>query len=126
MNEWLRENSALVLVALCVAGAVFLLAALVLLVLWLVARRAQRRALRERVEADRDRLDFELLAAEQTSRLRIVRELQEIIVHSLTVIVGQADGARYAADSGPYRATDDRSGHRTTGGPRDRRGLRES
>lgn len=101
MNEWLRGNSALVLVMLGVAGAVVALAALLFLVLWLVARRAHRRALRERVEADRDRLDFELLAAEQTSRLRIVRELQEIIVHSLTVVVGQAEGARYAAAQDP-------------------------
>jgi signal transduction histidine kinase len=97
VNEWLRENSALVLVTLCTAGAVFLLAAVVLLILWLVARRSLRRALAERVAADRDRLDFELLAAEQTSRLRIMRELHELIVHSITVIVSQADGARYAA-----------------------------
>jgi signal transduction histidine kinase len=101
VNEWLRENSALVLVSLCVAIAVLLLATLVFLILWLVARRAWRRALTERVEADRDRLDFELLAAEQTSRLRIIRELHELIVHSITVIVGQADGARYAAAADP-------------------------
>jgi signal transduction histidine kinase len=101
VNEWLRENSALVLVALCVAIAVLLIAALVFLILWLVTRRGYRRALRERVEADRDRLDFELLAAEQTSRLRIIRELHELVVHSITVIVGQADGARYAAAQDP-------------------------
>jgi signal transduction histidine kinase len=101
VNEWLRENSALVLVALCTAGAVFLLAAVVLLILWLVTRRAWRRALAERIAADRDRLDFELLAAEQTSRLRIMRELHELVVHSITVIVSQADGARYAAAADP-------------------------
>ncbi len=101
MNEWLRENSALVLVALGVAVAVLLVAALLFLILWLVARHRYRRALAERVEADRDRLDFELLAAEQTSRLRIIRELHELIVHSITVIVGQADGARYAAAQDP-------------------------
>jgi signal transduction histidine kinase len=101
VNEWLRENSALVLVALCTAGAVFLLAAVVLLILWLVTRRSLRRALAERVAADRDRLDFELLAAEQTSRLRIMRELHELVVHSITVIVSQADGARYAAAADP-------------------------
>ena len=101
MDGWLRENWAPTLVTLGVAAAVLLLAALVFLILWLVARRAHRRALTERVEADRDRLDFELLAAEQTSRLRIIRELHELIVHSLTVIVGQADGARYAAAADP-------------------------
>lgn len=101
MNEWLRDNSALVLVALCVASTVLLLAAVLFLILWLVARRGRRRALAERVEADRDRLDFELLAAEQTSRLRIVRELHELVIHSITVIVSQADGARYAAAHDP-------------------------
>ena len=101
MNQWLRENSALVLVALSVAVAVLLIAAVVFLVLWTVARRGRRRALIERVEADRDRLDFELLAAEQTSRLRIVRELHELVIHSITVIVSQADGARYAASQDP-------------------------
>jgi signal transduction histidine kinase len=101
VNEWLRENSALVLVVLAVASAVFLLAALVFLILWGVARRSTRRARAERVEADRDRLDFELLAAEQTSRLRIIRELHEIVLHSISVIVSQADGARYAAAQDP-------------------------
>lgn len=101
MNQWLRENSALVLVALCVATAVLLVAAIVFLILWNVARRGRRRALVERVEADRDRLDFELLAAEQTSRLRIIRELHELVIHSITVIVSQADGARYAAAQDP-------------------------
>jgi signal transduction histidine kinase len=101
MNEWLRENSALVLVTLCTAIGVLLVAGIVLLILWLVARRSLRRALAERVAADRDRLDFELLAAEQTSRLRIMRELHELVVHSITVIVSQADGARYAAAADP-------------------------
>jgi signal transduction histidine kinase len=101
VNEWLRENSAPALTALGIVAAVLLVAALVLLVLWLVTRRAWRRALSERVEADRDRLDFELLAAEQTSRLRIIRELHELIVRSITVIVSQADGARYAAAQDP-------------------------
>ncbi|MGN6324844.1 sensor histidine kinase [Pseudolysinimonas sp.] len=101
MNGWLRENSALLVPALAVVVGGLLLAALVLLVLWLVTRRRYRRALRERVEADRDRLDFELLAAEQTSRLRIIRELHELIVPSLTAIVAQADGARFAATADP-------------------------
>jgi signal transduction histidine kinase len=101
VNQWLRENSELVLVALGAATAVLLIAAVVFLILWSVARRGRRRALAERVEADRDRLDFELLAAEQTSRLRIIRELHELVIHSITVIVSQADGARYAAAHDP-------------------------
>lgn len=105
MNGWLRDNSELALLALGIVAAVLLVAAVVLLILWLVARRTGRRALAERVAADRDRLDFELLAAEQTSRLRIMRELHEIVVHSITVIVSQADGARYAAASDPAVAS---------------------
>jgi len=101
VNGWLRENSALLLPVVAVLAGVLLLAALVLLVLWLVTRRRYRRALRERVEADRDRLDFELLAAEQTSRLRIIRELHELTVPALSGIVAQAEGARFAATADP-------------------------
>lgn len=90
-----------ILAALCIALVVV---AIVLLVLW---RRARRVALRnefDRATADRERLDLELTLAEQTSRLRIVRELHELVVHSVSVLISHADGARYAASQDPSAA----------------------
>ena len=63
--------------------------------------RAARRNEFDRVAADRDRLDLELSLAEQTTRLRVVRELHELAVHSVSVIISNADGARYAASQDP-------------------------
>lgn len=97
MEEWLRENP---LTLAMVAGgvAVFLLAVIVVLfVLWRRARAATAANDFDRVSAERERIDLELTLAEQTGRLRIVRELHELVVHSISVIISQADGARYAA-----------------------------
>ena len=83
-----------------VAGALVVVS-LVLLVLWRRARRAADRNEFDRTAAERERLDLELTLAEQTSRLRIVRELHELAVHSVSVIISNADGARYAASTDP-------------------------
>lgn len=88
-------------VALAALAAGLLLVALVLLVLWRRAVRASRRVEFDRTAAERERLDLELALAEQTSRLRIVRELHELVVHSLSVLISHADGARYAAAQDP-------------------------
>lgn len=101
MDAWLQENSTTALVALASASAVLLVAALVLLILWRRARRGARLAARERAQAERDRIELELTLAEQGSRLRMIRELHEIAVHSVSVIISQADGARYAATQDP-------------------------
>ncbi len=89
-----------IVVLAAIAGALVVVA-LVLLVLW---RRARRRALRigfDRATAERERLELELTLAEQTTRLRVVRELHELVVHSVSVIISNADGARYAAAQDP-------------------------
>lgn len=70
------------------------------------SRIAERQALADRAE----RLEHEqaqareLAAAEE--RARIVRELHDVIAHSLSIVVRQADGARYAAGSPPGPTTD--------------------
>ncbi|MAT17201.1 MAG: ATP-binding protein [Leifsonia sp.] len=92
------------MVGLAVAAGVFLVAALVLAVLWRRARRGTGRDGSDRVTLERERLDLELELAEQGSRLTIVRELHELIVHSVSVIISQADGARYAAAADPQVA----------------------
>lgn len=105
MNAWLQENSIVLVIALGIVAVLLLAAVLVLLVLWRRARRSERAASTERVELERDRIDLELSLAEQTGRLRIIRELHELAVHSVSVIISQADGARYAATADPDVAT---------------------
>lgn len=48
----------------------------------------------------------EIAAAEEQERVRIAREMHDVVAHSLAVIVAQSDGARYAAASDPQIATE--------------------
>lgn len=105
MNAWFQDNSIVIALALGVVVVVLLIVALVLLSLWRRARRAERAARTGRVEWERERIDLELSLAEQAGRLRIIRELHELAVHSVSVIISQADGARYAATTDPDVAT---------------------
>ena len=103
MNVWEFENPVQALVVLAI-GSVLLVLVLVLLVAWLRARSRARRSSFDRAAAERQRIELELSLAEQTGRLRIVRELHEVSVHALSVIISQADGARYAATVDPAAA----------------------
>ncbi|NLF03532.1 MAG: sensor histidine kinase [Actinomycetales bacterium] len=47
----------------------------------------------------------ELKLAAQAERARIAREMHDIVAHSLTVMVAQADGGRYAGAAEPAAAT---------------------
>lgn len=104
MNTWIDENSMVLIIALAAAGAILLIAVVVLLVLWLRARRQRSRETVRRIRLERERNDAELTLAEQNGRLRIIRELHEVSVHDMSVIIGQADGARYAGESDPTAA----------------------
>lgn len=69
------------------------------------ARRETIGALRdraERLEVERDQQARIATAAERT---RIAREMHDIVAHSLSVIIAQADGGRYAAAADPDAAT---------------------
>lgn len=57
---------------------------------------AQLRSANELLEAEREQRD--LLAA-QRERVRVAREVHDIVAHSLSVVVIQADGASYAAQN---------------------------
>nr|WP_231369058.1 ATP-binding protein [Frigoribacterium sp. CG_9.8] len=70
---------------------------LLFLVLWIRAARERRLQYFARVDAERDNLDLEASLQEQLGKLRIVRELHEVAVYSVSTIVSQADGAQYAA-----------------------------
>ncbi|WP_016935844.1 sensor histidine kinase, partial [Rhodococcus sp. R1101] len=52
-----------------------------------------------------ERLKEAELAATQ-ERTRIAREMHDIVAHSLTAIIAQADGGRYAAAANPQTAAD--------------------
>ncbi len=69
------------------------------------ARTAQEQALHERtrhLELERDAAS-RLAAAEERSR--IAREMHDVVAHSLSVVIAQSDGGRYAAAADPGVAT---------------------
>ncbi len=103
MEFWVFDDplQAIIIVAI---GGVLAVLVMVLLVAWLRARSRARRSSFDRAAAERQRIDLELSLAEQTGRLRIIRELHEVSVHALSVIISQADGARYAATLDPTAA----------------------
>ncbi len=101
MDAWLTAYA----LPIAVAAAVLLVAAIVFLILWQVSARARSRQLGARVTAQRDALELELSLQEELGRLRIVRELGEVAVHTVSVIISQADGAQYAAKSDRDAAT---------------------
>lgn len=47
----------------------------------------------------------ETLAAAEAERVRIARDMHDVVAHSLAVVIAQADGARYAAAADPAQAT---------------------
>lgn len=104
MNALLGEDASQTTVMLAVASAVLLAVALVFLTFWLVTARARRRLLSGRAEREQSRLRLESLLAEQTARLRMVRELNELAVSGVSGIMRQADGARYAGEGDPGAA----------------------
>jgi signal transduction histidine kinase len=100
MEAWVSANAMVLAIALTAVVVVNV----VLLIAWARARGRARRTAFDRAAAERQRIDLELGLAEQTGRLRIIRELHEVSVHSLSVIISQADGARYAATADPSAA----------------------
>lgn len=83
---------------------------LMMLATWALA--LARRARREAVDSLRDRArrleverDQQARLAAAAERSRIAREMHDIVAHSLTVMIAQADGGRYAAAADPQAAT---------------------
>lgn len=64
-------------------------------------RRDTLRERAERLERERNQQAWLAAAAERT---RIAREMHDVIAHSLSIIIAQADGGRYAASSDPAAA----------------------
>lgn len=85
------------LIALVLAAALFALS-----LAWTAGAlvRSVRRTRETRVAQAR----AELEAAAELERVRIARDMHDVVAHSLAVVVAQADGARYAAASDPQAA----------------------
>ncbi|WP_203581767.1 sensor histidine kinase [Microbacterium hibisci] len=60
-------------------------------------RARENREAQQRAEAE---------AAAEQERVRIARDMHDVVAHSLAVVVAQADGARYAAAADPAVATE--------------------
>jgi signal transduction histidine kinase len=88
---------------------VTIMAGVVALAVWSLAM--VRRSRREMLDALRDRAarlelerDQQATIATAAERARIAREMHDIVAHSLSVVVAQADGGRYAAAADPAAA----------------------
>ena len=79
-------------------GLIVLLTVLTVALMWLTGRYSLRRD--QAVEALAARAEL----ATVSERNRIARELHDIVAHSLTVVIAQADGGRYAGRKDPDKA----------------------
>lgn len=68
------------------------------------ARYVQQESLAERAARLERERDQQAQIATQAERTRIAREMHDIVAHSLSVVIAQADGGRYAAKSDPEAA----------------------
>jgi signal transduction histidine kinase len=89
--------------------SVSLFCALVGLLVWALAlvrrsRRVTLAALRDRARRLEIERDQQARIATAAERARIAREMHDIVAHSLSIVVAQADGGRYAAASDPDAA----------------------
>lgn len=80
-----------------IASIVLAVLSVLLLVLWLRARRVAV----NQSAAEQLRIDLELSLAEQQGRLGIIRELQDIAVLAVSRLVTGAEAARYTAETDP-------------------------
>lgn len=84
-------------------------AAAVALVFWLAGHLAGRRRRELGAISERNQLlirerDQEARLAVDAERMRIAREMHDVISHSMSVMIAQADGGRYVLQQSPERA----------------------
>lgn len=70
------------------------------------ARRLAQQALQDRAQRLEQEQEQERALAAADERRRIAREMHDVVAHSLSVVIAQADGARYAAAADPEIATE--------------------
>lgn len=86
------------------AAAVLIAATFALLLAWTVGALV-RTGIRARENREAQQRAEQETVAEQ-ERVRIARDMHDVVAHSLAVVIAQADGARYAAASDPAAATE--------------------
>ncbi|WP_285725416.1 sensor histidine kinase [Psychromicrobium xiongbiense] len=101
--------SSLTFSKLSYAAVVLIMLCFLVLFVWTLGDLVRTRRLREQALEDRARrLEIEQLQeralAANDERAHIAREMHDIVAHSLSVIITQADGARYAAAQDPSLA----------------------
>jgi len=69
------------------------------------ARLREHAGLKERARMLAAERDQQAAIAAAAERARIARELHDVVAHSLSVVIAQADGGRYAAEQDPSAAT---------------------
>ncbi|PJJ63321.1 sensor histidine kinase [Compostimonas suwonensis] len=104
MSEWFDAVAQLPWWAYAAAFLGLLALFVLFLVLWISARVSARRRDRARGNAEIERIELELALAEQTGRLRIVHDLQSVAVQSLSRLLTEAEGVRYAGEGDPDAA----------------------
>lgn len=92
--------------SLKVAVAYFAVVLLLLLLPWLagLVRRVRQSASMSReaqLLAERDAARADRAVAVEQERVRIARDMHDIVAHSLAVVIAQADGARYTLQTDP-------------------------
>ncbi|MGO1192939.1 MAG: sensor histidine kinase [Nesterenkonia sp.] len=85
--------------------------AAVVLAAWLLGDLAGRRRREREAVAEKNRLlererDQEARLAADAERMRIAREMHDVVSHSMSVMIAQADGGRYVLDADPARAAE--------------------
>ncbi|MGG5175464.1 sensor histidine kinase [Pseudarthrobacter sp. J1763] len=100
------ETSSTLLLGLTVGALYVILVSLLVLFSWTLGdltrtRRLQVQALEDRARRLEIEQHQERALAAMDERSHIAREMHDIIAHSLSVIITQADGARYAAVADP-------------------------
>jgi signal transduction histidine kinase len=99
-NAWASPLNALPVVLLIMA----LLACAFAFGLVRRSRRTMLVAMRDRAERLEIERDQQAQIATAAERARIAREMHDIVAHSLSVVIAQADGGRYAAAADPAAA----------------------
>ncbi|HYF71958.1 MAG TPA: histidine kinase, partial [Nocardioides sp.] len=116
--DWLRGLTAELTVG--TIGSYFLTVATIVVAAWALGtlgrvRRAYVDTLIERGQRIEREAAQQVALAASDERARIAREMHDVVAHGLSVIVVQADGARYAAASDPRVATETLAAISTTG-----------
>jgi signal transduction histidine kinase len=96
-DTWKERRSLLELFGVFIGG-------IWILGIYINTRRAYLRSLEERAARLERERDIEVQIATAAERARIARELHDVVAHSVSVIVVQADGAGYTIDTEPERA----------------------